>query len=67
MEREIGQDIFKRTPQGLKLTEVGQHYLQFLKKVAEQYEDFYIPSALHKRAFWLVHLIQPLKYMDHPL
>lgn len=40
MEREIGQDVFKRTPQGLKLTEVGQHYLQFLKKVAEQYEDF---------------------------
>ena len=25
MEREIGQDVFKRTPQGLKLTEVGQH------------------------------------------
>lgn len=40
MEREIGQEVFKRTPQGLKLTEVGDHYLQFLKKVAQNYEDF---------------------------
>lgn len=40
MESEIGQEVFKRTPQGLKLTEVGDHYLQFLKKVAHDYEEF---------------------------
>ena len=66
MEREIGQEVFKRTPQGLKLTEVGDHYLQFLKKVAQNYEDFYIASALRKRTFMWVHLIQPLKSMVHP-
>lgn len=40
MESEIGQEVFKRTPQGLKLTEVGDHYLQFLKQVALEYEEF---------------------------
>ena len=40
IESEIGQEIFKRTPQGLKLTEVGSHYLQFLKQVAQNYEEF---------------------------
>jgi len=40
MESEIGQEVFKRTPQGLKLTEVGEHYLLFLKQVAQHYDEF---------------------------
>lgn len=29
MEAEIGQEVFKRTTQGLKITDVGMRYLHF--------------------------------------
>jgi len=40
MEAEIGQEVFKRTTQGLKITDVGIQYLHFLKLVAQEYEGF---------------------------
>ncbi|AVK87053.1 LysR family transcriptional regulator [Lysinibacillus sp. B2A1] len=40
MEAEIGQEVFKRTTQGLKITDVGIQYLHFLKLVAQEYEEF---------------------------
>ncbi|MGE7110110.1 LysR family transcriptional regulator [Lysinibacillus sp. NPDC047702] len=40
MEAEIGQEVFKRTTQGLKITDVGNQYLHFLKLVAQEYEEF---------------------------
>lgn len=40
MEAEIGQEVFKRTTQGLKITDVGMRYLHFLKLVAQEYEEF---------------------------
>jgi len=40
MEAEIGQEVFKRTTQGLKITDVGMQYLHFLKLVAQEYEAF---------------------------
>lgn len=40
MEAEIGQEVFKRTPQGLKITNVGTQYLKFLKLITEEYDEF---------------------------
>ncbi|MFJ8517228.1 LysR family transcriptional regulator [Lysinibacillus xylanilyticus] len=40
MEGEIGQELFKRTPQGLKITNVGTQYLKFLKLITEEYDEF---------------------------
>lgn len=40
MEAEIGQEVFKRTPQGLKITNVGTQYLKFLKLMTQQYDQF---------------------------
>lgn len=40
MEGEIGQEVFKRTPQGLKITNVGTQYLKFLKLITEEYDEF---------------------------
>lgn len=40
MEAEIGQEVFKRTPQGLKITNVGTQYLKFLKLMTQEYDDF---------------------------
>ncbi|MGE7916046.1 LysR family transcriptional regulator [Lysinibacillus xylanilyticus] len=40
METEIGQEVFKRTPQGLKITDVGIQYLHFLKLITEEYDEF---------------------------
>lgn len=40
MEAEIGQEVFKRTPQGLKITNVGTQYLKFLKLMTREYDDF---------------------------
>ena len=40
METEIGQEVFKRTPHGLKITDVGVQYLHFLKLITEEYDEF---------------------------
>ncbi|MFT9819855.1 LysR substrate-binding domain-containing protein [Lysinibacillus sp. NPDC056185] len=40
MEGEIGQEVFKRTPQGLKITNVGTQYLKFLKLITQEYDEF---------------------------
>ncbi len=40
MEVEIGQEVFKRTPQGLRITDVGIQYLHFLKLITQEYEEF---------------------------
>ncbi|EON70750.1 LysR family transcriptional regulator [Lysinibacillus sphaericus] len=40
MEAEIGQAIFKRTPQGLKISEVGIQYRNFLQLITQEYEEF---------------------------
>ncbi|WP_241774642.1 MULTISPECIES: LysR family transcriptional regulator [Lysinibacillus] len=40
MEAEIGQEVFKRTPQGLKITDVGIQYLNFLKLMTQEYDEF---------------------------
>lgn len=40
METEIGQEVFKRTPQGLKITNVGTQYLKFLKLMTQEYDEF---------------------------
>ncbi|MEB2281178.1 LysR family transcriptional regulator [Lysinibacillus xylanilyticus] len=40
MEAEIGQEVFKRTPQGLKITNVGAQYLTFLKLMTQEYDEF---------------------------
>ncbi|KOP80832.1 LysR family transcriptional regulator [Lysinibacillus sp. FJAT-14745] len=40
MEAEIGQEVFKRTPQGLKITNVGTQYLKFLKLITQEYDEF---------------------------
>lgn len=40
MEAEIGQEVFKRTPQGLKITNVGTQYLLFLKLITQEYDEF---------------------------
>lgn len=40
MEAEIGQEVFKRTPQGLKITNVGAQYLKFLKLMTQEYDEF---------------------------
>lgn len=40
METEIGQEVFKRTPHGLKITDVGIQYLHFLKLITEEYDEF---------------------------
>ena len=40
METEIGQPVFKRTSQGLKITEVGIEYKKFLQRITQEYEEF---------------------------
>lgn len=40
MEKEIGQPVFKRTPQGLKITDVGIHYKNYLERITQEYEEF---------------------------
>ncbi|MGG0664318.1 LysR family transcriptional regulator [Viridibacillus arvi] len=40
MESEIGQPIFKRTPQGLKITNVGIQYKNYLQLISQEYEEF---------------------------
>ncbi|QDQ02712.1 LysR family transcriptional regulator [Lysinibacillus fusiformis] len=40
MEAEIGQAVFKRTPQGLKITEVGIQYRNLLQLITQEYEEF---------------------------
>ncbi len=40
IEAEIGQEVFKRTPQGLKITDVGTRYLKFLKLITQEYDEF---------------------------
>ncbi|MBK3496529.1 LysR family transcriptional regulator [Viridibacillus sp. YIM B01967] len=40
MESEIGQSIFKRTPQGLKITNVGIQYKNYLQLITQEYEEF---------------------------
>ncbi|MGE7623422.1 LysR family transcriptional regulator [Viridibacillus sp. NPDC096237] len=40
MESEIGQPVFKRTPQGLKITNVGIQYKNYLQLITQEYEEF---------------------------
>lgn len=40
METEVGQPVFKRTPQGLKITDVGIQYKNFLQLITQEYEEF---------------------------
>ncbi|MET4562625.1 DNA-binding transcriptional LysR family regulator [Lysinibacillus parviboronicapiens] len=40
MEAEIGQAVFKRTPHGLKITDVGIQYRNFLQLITQEYEEF---------------------------
>lgn len=40
MEKEIGQAVFKRTPQGLKITDVGIQYKNYLELITQEYEEF---------------------------
>lgn len=40
MEKEIGQPVFKRTPQGLKITDVGIQYKNYLELISKEYGDF---------------------------
>ncbi|QOV12111.1 LysR family transcriptional regulator [Viridibacillus arvi] len=40
MESEIGQPVFKRTPQGLKITNVGIQYKNYLQLITQEYEGF---------------------------
>ncbi|MFE4242417.1 LysR family transcriptional regulator [Peribacillus butanolivorans] len=40
MESEIGKPVFKRTPQGLKITSVGTQYQNYLQLITQEYEEF---------------------------
>ncbi|MFE0505086.1 LysR family transcriptional regulator [Peribacillus butanolivorans] len=40
MESEIGKAIFKRTPQGLRITSVGTQYQNYLQLISQEYEEF---------------------------
>lgn len=40
MEKEIGQPVFNRTPQGLKITDVGIQYKNYLELITQEYEGF---------------------------
>lgn len=40
IEKEVGQPVFKRTPQGLKITDVGIQYKNFLQLIMQEYEEF---------------------------
>ncbi|MDH4423955.1 MULTISPECIES: LysR family transcriptional regulator [Bacillus] len=40
MESEIGKPVFKRTPQGLKITSVGTQYLKYLQLITQEYLEF---------------------------
>ncbi|PEQ27098.1 LysR family transcriptional regulator [Bacillus thuringiensis] len=40
MESEIGKLVFKRTPQGLKITSVGTKYLKYLQLITQEYLEF---------------------------
>lgn len=40
MESEIGQPVFKRTPQGLKITNVGIQYKNYLQLITQEYQGF---------------------------
>ncbi|HDR7353286.1 LysR substrate-binding domain-containing protein [Bacillus wiedmannii] len=40
MESEIGKLVFKRTPQGLKITSVGTQYLKYLQLITQEYLEF---------------------------
>ncbi|MEG0259842.1 MAG: LysR family transcriptional regulator [Lysinibacillus sp.] len=40
MEAEIGQPVFKRTPKGLKITDVGIQYKNFLELITQEYKQF---------------------------
>ena len=41
MESEIGKPVFKRTPQGLKITSVGTQYLKYLQLITQEYLEFF--------------------------
>ncbi|MFJ7737361.1 LysR family transcriptional regulator [Lysinibacillus sp. NPDC097287] len=40
MEKEIGQPVFKRTTQGLKITNVGIQYKNYLELITHEYKEF---------------------------
>ncbi|MGW6381431.1 LysR family transcriptional regulator [Peribacillus butanolivorans] len=40
MESEIGKAVFKRTPQGLRITSVGTQYQNYLQLISQEYEEF---------------------------
>ncbi|MGE7766939.1 LysR family transcriptional regulator [Peribacillus sp. NPDC096540] len=40
MESEIGKPVFKRTPQGLKITSVGTQYQNYLQLITQEYGEF---------------------------
>lgn len=40
IESEIGKLVFKRTPQGLKITSVGIQYKNYLQLISQEYEEF---------------------------
>ncbi|QWH09694.1 LysR family transcriptional regulator [Bacillus mycoides] len=40
MESEIGKPVFKRSPQGLKITSVGTQYRNYLQLITQEYEEF---------------------------